>query len=69
MNVPADLLEVTAVCVGDLVRQTREALEDHGHATGTAAVRFPTAQALRTFLHSDTRPERARIIEQLSTRC
>jgi hypothetical protein len=66
MNVLADLLEVTATCIGDLVRETREVLEDHGHATGTAAVRFPTAQALRTFLDSDTRPQRAQIIEQLS---
>jgi hypothetical protein len=66
MNVLADLLEVTATCIGDLVRETREALEDHGHATGTAAVRFPTAQALRTFLDSDTRPERAQVAEQLS---
>ena len=66
MNVLADLLEVTATCIGDLVRETREVLEDHGHATGTAAVRFPTAQALRAFLDSDTRPQRARIIEQLA---
>ncbi len=66
MNVLADLLEVTAVCLGDLVRETREVLEDHGHATGTAPVRFPAAQALRTFLDSDTRPERAQIIDQLS---
>jgi hypothetical protein len=66
MNVLADLLEVTAVCIGDLVREIPEVLEDHGHATGTAAVRFPTAQALRTFLHSDARPERAQGIEQLS---
>jgi hypothetical protein len=66
MNVLADLLEVTAACIGDLVRETREVLEDHGHATGTAAVRFPTAQALRAFLASDARPQRAEIIEQLS---
>jgi hypothetical protein len=66
MNVLADLLEVTATCIGDLVGETREVLEDHGHATGTAAVRFPTTQALRAFLDSDARPERARIIEQLS---
>jgi hypothetical protein len=45
MNVLADLLEVTATCIGDLAGETREVLEDHGHATGTA-VRFPTAQAL-----------------------
>jgi hypothetical protein len=66
MNVLADLLEVTATCIGDLVGETREVLEDHGHATGTAAVRFPTAQALRTFLDSDARPKRAQIIEQLA---
>jgi Rhodopirellula transposase DDE domain len=66
MNVLADLLEVTATCIGDLVQETREVLEDHGHATGTAPIRFPTAQALRTFLDSDTRPERAQIIDQLS---
>jgi hypothetical protein len=66
MNVLADLLEVTATCIGDLVGETREVLEDHGHATGTAAVRFPTTQALRAFLDSDARPERTRIIEQLS---
>ena len=66
MNVLADLLEVTATCIADLVQETREILEDHGHATGTAAIRFPTAQALRTFLDSDTRPERAQIIDQLS---
>ncbi len=66
MNVLADLLEVTATCIGDLVQETREVLEDHGCATGTAAVRFPTTQALRAFLDSDARPKRARIIEQLS---
>jgi hypothetical protein len=66
MTVLADLLEVTAVCIGDLVQETREVLEDHGHAPGTAAVRFPTAQALRAFLASDARPRRAQIIEQLS---
>jgi hypothetical protein len=31
MNVLADLLEVTATCIGDLVKETREILEDHGH--------------------------------------
>jgi len=40
MNVLADLLEVTATCIGDLVRETREVLEDHGHHTGVAPVRF-----------------------------
>ena len=66
MNVLADLLEVTATCIADLVQETRAVLEDHDHATGTAAVRFPTAQALRTFLDTDARPERAQIIDQLS---
>src|SRR6516162_6885428 len=66
MNVLADLLEVTATCIGDLVGETRETLEDHRYATGTAAIRFPTAQALRAFLDSDARPQRAQITEQLS---
>jgi transposase len=66
MNVLADLLEVTATCIGDLVGETREALEDHRYATGTAAIRFPTAQALRAFLDSDARPQRAQITDQLS---
>src|SRR5262249_56619542 len=66
MNVLADLLEVTATCIGDLVGETREVLEDHGCATGTAAVRFPTAHALRAFLDSDARPQRAQIIQQLA---
>jgi Rhodopirellula transposase DDE domain len=34
MNALADLLEVTATCIGDLVKQTREILEDHGHIPG-----------------------------------
>jgi len=66
MNVLADLLEVTATCIGDLVGETRETLEDHRYATGTAAIRFPTAQALRAFLDSDARPQRAQITDQLS---
>jgi len=35
MNVLADLLEVTATCIGDLVKETREILEDHGRDTGS----------------------------------
>jgi transposase len=66
MNVLADLLEVTATCIGDTVKQTREALEDHGHATGVAPVRFATADALLAFLDSDLRPARTRIIQRLS---
>jgi hypothetical protein len=66
MNVLADLLEVTATCIGDLVKETREVLEDHGHDTGVAPVRFGTAQALLSFLDSDLRPARTAIIERLS---
>jgi hypothetical protein len=66
MNVLSDLLEVTATCIGDTVKQTREVLEDHGHTCGAAPVRFPTAQALRAFLDTDTRPERTQVLEQLS---
>ena len=66
MNVLADLLEVTATCIGDLVKQTREVLENHGHDPGVAPVRFGTAQALVSFLDSDLRPARTAIIERLS---
>src|SRR5207344_839622 len=66
MNALADLLEVTATCIGDLVKETREILEDHGHDTGTAPVRFATAQALLNFLDSDLRPARTAITERLS---
>jgi transposase len=66
MNVLSDLLEVTATCIGDTVKQTREALEDHGHTCGAAPVRFPTAQALRAFLDTDARPARTQLLEQLS---
>ena len=66
MNVLSDLLEVTATCIGDLVGETRQVLEDHGHWTGVASVRFATAQALLSFLDSDLRPPRSAIIERLS---
>src|SRR5512132_1189123 len=66
MRVLAELLEVTATCIGDTVKQTREALEDHGHTVGAAGVRFATAHALLAFLETGTRPERAQIIDQLS---
>jgi hypothetical protein len=66
MNVLSDLLGVTATCIGDTVKQTREALEDHGHTLGAAPVRFPTAPALRAFLDTDTRPARTQIIQRLS---
>ena len=62
----ADLLEVTATCIGDTITQTRQVLEDHRHTTGTAPVRFATADALLAFLDSDLRPVRTRIIQRLS---
>ena len=72
MTVRADLLEVTATCIGDTVKQTREALQDHGHTCGAAPVRFPTAQALCAFLDTDTRPVRTGIsrpdLQQLTER-
>jgi Rhodopirellula transposase DDE domain len=66
MNVLADLLEVTATCIGDLVKETREILEDHGHDPGVAPVRFTTRDALLAFVDSDLRPARATVIERLS---
>jgi len=66
MNVLADLLEVTATCVGDVVKETREILEDHGHDPGVAPVRFATHDALLAFADSDLRPARTTVIERLS---
>lgn len=66
MNVLGDLLEVTGACIGDLVKDTRRVLEDHGHAPGTAPVRFKTARDLQDFLDHDVRPARTAIIERLS---
>jgi hypothetical protein len=66
MNVLADLLEVTATCIGDLVKETRDILEDHRHDPGVAPVRFTTCDALLAFADSDLRPARATVIEQLS---
>ena len=66
MNVLGELLEVTGTCIGDLVRETREVLEDHGHNPGAAPVRFPTARDLLAFLDQDIRPVRTAIIETLS---
>ncbi|ONI91408.1 hypothetical protein ALI22I_08570 [Saccharothrix sp. ALI-22-I] len=66
MNVLADLLEVTGTCIGDLVKQTRDVLEDHGHNPGVASVRFATARDLLTFLDHGIRPARTAIIEALS---
>jgi Rhodopirellula transposase DDE domain len=66
MNVLADLLEVTATCIADLVKETREILEDHGHDPGVAPIRFTTCDALLAFTDSHLRPARATIIERLS---
>src|SRR3954447_15069407 len=66
MNVLADLLEVTGTCIADLVKQTREVLEDHGHRPGTAGIRFRTTRDLLDFLDHDTRPARTKIIHLLS---
>ena len=66
MNVLADLLEVTATCIGDLVKETREILEDHGHDPGVAPVRFTTCDALLAFADGDLRPARATVTERLS---
>ena len=57
MNVLADLLEVTATCIGDLVAETREVLEDHGHDTGRPPSASPPPARCATFLDSDTRPD------------
>jgi hypothetical protein len=66
MNVLAELLEVTATCIGDHIKETREVLDDHRHDPGVASIRFTTAAALLAFLDSDLRPARTTIIEQLS---
>src|SRR5579859_2971400 len=67
MNVLADLLEVTGTCIGDLVKQTREVLEDHGHHPGVASVRFSTGRDLLAFLDQGIRPARTAIIDALSS--
>jgi hypothetical protein len=66
MNVLADLLEVTNTCIGDLVKETREVLEDHGHNPGVGPVRFGTARDLLAFLDQGIRPARTAIIDALS---
>jgi hypothetical protein len=66
MTVLADLLEVTDTCIGSLVHETREALEDHAHNPGIASVRFATAHDLLAFLDQDLRPARTAIIHTLS---
>ena len=66
MTVLADLLEVTDTCIGSLVHETREVLEDHAHNPGIASVRFATAHDLLAFLDQDLRPARTAIVHTLS---
>jgi len=66
MTVLADLLEVTDTCIGSLVKETREVLEDHGHNPDIASVRFATAHDLLAFLDQDLHPARTAIIHTLS---
>jgi hypothetical protein len=66
MTVLADLLEVTDTCIGSLVKETREVLEDHGHNPDIASVRFTAAHDLLAFLDQDLRPARTAIIHALS---
>ena len=66
MTVLADLLEVSGACIGELVNETRETLEDHGHHPGVAPIRFGAAGDLLAFLDQDIHPARTRIIETLS---
>ncbi len=66
MNVLAELLEVTATCIGDHIKETREVLNDHRYDPGVASIRFTAAADLLTFLDSDLRPARTAIIERLS---
>jgi transposase len=67
MTVLADLLEVTGTCIGDLVKETREVLEDHGHHPGVASVRFSTGRDLLAFLDQGIRPARTATIDALSS--
>jgi hypothetical protein len=67
MTVLADLLEVTGTCIGELVKETREVLEDHGHHPGAAPIRFGTARDLLAFLDQGIRPARPAIIAALSS--
>jgi len=66
MTVLADLLEVTDTCIGSLVHETREALEDHSYSPTIASMRFATAHDLLAFLDQDLRPARTAIIHTLS---
>src|SRR4030095_11798396 len=66
MTVLADLLEVTDTCIGSLVHETSEVLEDHAHNPGIASVRFATAHNLLAFLDQDLRPAQTATIHTLS---
>src|SRR4029450_8872859 len=45
MTVLADLLEVTETCIGSLVHETREVLEDHSYSPTIASMRVATSAA------------------------
>jgi hypothetical protein len=66
MTVLADLLEVTDTCIGSLVHETREVLEDHSYSPTIASMRFATAHDLLAFLDQDLRPARTATIHTLS---
>jgi transposase len=66
MTVLADLLEVSAACIGEFVNQTREVFEDHHLNPGAASTRFSQARELLAFLDHNIRPARTGIIEALS---
>lgn len=46
MTVLADLLDVSAACIGELVNQTREVFEDHHLHPGAASARCSQARDL-----------------------
>ena len=66
MNVLSDLLEVTATCIGDTVKQTREALEDHGHTFGAAPSASHRPSPPRVPGDRYPPPARAQILKKLS---
>jgi transposase len=66
MTVLADLLDVSAACIGEFVNQTREVFEDHHLNPGAASARFSQARELLAFLDHNIHPARTGIIQALS---
>ncbi|MEV0168957.1 hypothetical protein B0I32_1556 [Nonomuraea fuscirosea] len=58
--IASDPLEVTDVCIADLVKETHRVLEDHGHHAGTAQDRFTQPAALLDFLDTTSAPHEPR---------